>query len=626
MSAICGIVNFDGSPVETVVFRRMCDAGHSRGPDVQSSWMNCSTAFSYSGICPLWGASPNDQPLLDKATGIVVAIDGRIDARDDLSRTLLAMGFRANKGTDADLVLQSYLAWDRGLAAHILGEFAFAIWDPCKRTLLCARDACGVRPLFFTEIAGRSVRFATGVNQLLADPALPRKIDTEGLVDFWTTWGTFDPNRTPAAGIRRLPAGHVLAVDSRGLRIERYWSAGEELEAARAYSSDPVGACAEALKDAIRDRLRDCSAIGMSLSGGWDAGTIFSTWQSMRMQGECLPAPRAHTYYWNRSEADDRAEVRYLIDRWPAESILLDAGTYSSIVDGLIAHTRELGLPESSWGWAWLRAQGRQARRAGLRALMHGEGGNQIVQSSFLRPMDFALQGDLIAAFQQVGIFAREFRRSRVRMFWRSLLLPLIYRTSPVACHSLHRLRRAGFDRNRSLFAPRILEALGETIAIRKIIRDRVLLSARPGIADLCIRLEELSRETLVVPWLELEGVSLTTPYLDRRFISAALIGMCSRNRPERTRGFIASVLQRTSGNDVRTKDSHIGNVFVDTMRRDALAANELFRMDRTIGAELVHAGQVRSLIADFQAGDDSLAAPLWRLVMTEAWLAAFDC
>lgn len=62
------------------------------------------------------------------------------------------------------------------------GIFAFAVWQQNAGTLFLARDRCGVKPLFYTQ-AEDSLIFGSELKTLLAHPAVPPRVDANGLAE-----------------------------------------------------------------------------------------------------------------------------------------------------------------------------------------------------------------------------------------------------------------------------------------------------------------------------------------------------------------------------------------------------------------------------------------------------------
>jgi asparagine synthase (glutamine-hydrolysing) len=77
-----------------------------------------------------------------------------VDARRELVPQLRANGHEdlSPDATDVELILRAYQTWGENCVEHLLGDFAFAIWDGSKQRLFCARDHLGVKPLFYAHL------------------------------------------------------------------------------------------------------------------------------------------------------------------------------------------------------------------------------------------------------------------------------------------------------------------------------------------------------------------------------------------------------------------------------------------------------------------------------------------
>jgi asparagine synthase (glutamine-hydrolysing) len=136
MSGICGIVQDDASArVDGATFDAMARAMASRGPDGSSAWTGGRVALAHAMLRTTFEAAAESQPLtLDQHTWL--AADARIDAREQLRAELSAAGLPCPVGaTDPELILRAYRAWGEDCVHHLLGDFAFAIWDAPRQTL-----------------------------------------------------------------------------------------------------------------------------------------------------------------------------------------------------------------------------------------------------------------------------------------------------------------------------------------------------------------------------------------------------------------------------------------------------------------------------------------------------------
>src|SRR5207244_5341379 len=118
--------------------------------------------------------------------------------------------------SDVDLIARAFRRWGDDAPAHILGDFAVAVWDSNARRLVLARDRFGVRPLYFAR-AGGSLRVSTA---LLPDDQL----DDDAIFDFLLFGENLDGSKTTFARVGRVPPAHVAVFDASGMRQRRYWS------------------------------------------------------------------------------------------------------------------------------------------------------------------------------------------------------------------------------------------------------------------------------------------------------------------------------------------------------------------------------------------------------------------
>jgi asparagine synthase (glutamine-hydrolysing) len=272
MSAVAGIVMLEGGHPTVAAVGRMTAAMATRGPDGISSWGGRQAAL---GHCLLRStAEAVAQPLASEDGQRLLVMDGLVDNRQELTRELLGRGARLRDSSDAELVLRAFEAWGEESPCHIIGEYVFLVWDVRERRLFGARDAVGARHFYFHCRAGR-IAFASEIVGLLACEGIAPRLNESRLLDYLVPEFDRDDERgTFYEGIERLPAGHAMRFDARGLATWRHWDPSR-LPEARFSSLDE---CAEALcaelKGAVECRLRSIRPVGAMLSGGLDSSTV----------------------------------------------------------------------------------------------------------------------------------------------------------------------------------------------------------------------------------------------------------------------------------------------------------------------------------------------------------------
>ena len=145
---------------------------------------------------------------------IFAVVDGRFDEVASLRRVLDA----PPDASDAELVVAGYRRWGVRFVSRLRGEFALLLWDAAESRLIAARDAFGVRPLYYSQPNGRFLA-ASDPEQLLATGFVAAEPDDVAVIGH-LTWSFSQPERSFFRDIRRLPAGHLLVATAAGVRIE----------------------------------------------------------------------------------------------------------------------------------------------------------------------------------------------------------------------------------------------------------------------------------------------------------------------------------------------------------------------------------------------------------------------
>lgn len=173
------------------------------------------------------------------------------------------------------ILLEAYLRDGIGFLTQLRGEFSLAIWDGSEDRLYLASDRFRIHPLFYYLDADTFV-YATRINAI-STCALPVHLTINGqaIVDVMSSSVVPTP-KTIFSEIKKLPPGHVLAIQSGKVSLSPYWridflnqsheSAERLAEQLRAHVSDAVSVRFESERDPER--------VGTFLSGGVDSSTV----------------------------------------------------------------------------------------------------------------------------------------------------------------------------------------------------------------------------------------------------------------------------------------------------------------------------------------------------------------
>src|SRR5262249_11571750 len=143
MSAIAGVLRFDGGPVDRRDLERMASTLAAHGPDRRG--IHAAGQIGLAHL--LMRMTPEDlfdrQPL-PRASGAVIAADLRLDNSDELPAVLGLDVEQAKTLPDSAIALAAWERWGNDAWGRLRGPFAVAIWNPRERALTLARDPMGI--------------------------------------------------------------------------------------------------------------------------------------------------------------------------------------------------------------------------------------------------------------------------------------------------------------------------------------------------------------------------------------------------------------------------------------------------------------------------------------------------
>jgi asparagine synthase (glutamine-hydrolysing) len=270
MNRIAGILHFDGMPVTQTELDRMLTAF---GPHVRGQkriW-----AQGGVGLACLGKAHQGRALASPPHAGLTITFDGRIDNRGELLASLVSEHLGGHIDvSDEEIVLAAYEKWGLDCPKHLIGDFAFAIWDGRKQRLLCVRDHFGVKPFYYYASISAFL-FASTPESLLASGCIPPRVSEERIADFLVeSLEGVDKSSSFYQDVFRLPPGHILVVQPEGIRLQRYWELCTADLREGGVEADHVAYFSSLFEESVRCRLEDTAVPASMLSGGMDSSSI----------------------------------------------------------------------------------------------------------------------------------------------------------------------------------------------------------------------------------------------------------------------------------------------------------------------------------------------------------------
>ena len=271
---MCGFVGFIDENDQTydhrAVIVAMADAIAHRGPDSEGHFEDGRAALGFRRLAIIDLAGAN-QPLYNENRSLVLVFNGEIYNYRELRRQLIAAGHAFSTQGDAEVVLHGFEQWGEGALDRLRGMFAFALYDTATGELFCARDAFGIKPLYYAVEGGR-ILFGSEIKGLLAHPHARRSLNERRLAH-WLCMEYLPDEETLFEGVRKLPAGHWLRWRNGRAERGRWFVPRFAPDAGRSLEES-----AEAIEAALRESVAAHAIadvdVGCFLSAGVDSSLV----------------------------------------------------------------------------------------------------------------------------------------------------------------------------------------------------------------------------------------------------------------------------------------------------------------------------------------------------------------
>jgi asparagine synthase (glutamine-hydrolysing) len=272
MCGICGQFNLGGQPVERAVIERMTASIRHRGPDSNGVFVSGPIGLGHQRLSIIDLSEAGNQPMRSPGGSAWIVFNGEVYNYAALKLAMERQGETFVSSSDTEVLLRLYERFGSGCLEKVNGMFAFAVWDAAAETLFLARDRIGIKPLYY-YLDARVLVFASEIKALLQCPLVPREVNPEGFVTYFTFGHSFAPN-TIYRGIKKLLPGHFLVCSSAGVRITKYWDLDDSPNKQSVPPDEAASEVRRLLREGVHSHMVSDVPVGAFLSGGIDSSAI----------------------------------------------------------------------------------------------------------------------------------------------------------------------------------------------------------------------------------------------------------------------------------------------------------------------------------------------------------------
>jgi len=375
-----------------------------RGPDGEGVWIakNQRLAMAHRRLSIIDITESGAQPMVNADESLRIVYNGEVYNYRELRRQLLESGVKFFSNSDTEVLLHLYARYGSEMVQKLRGMFAFVIWDQKRQGLFIARDAFGIKPLYFAD-DGKTIRISSQVKSLLAGKKISNKPEPAGHVGFFLLGSVPDPY-TLYKEIKALPSGSSIWVDQIGPNTtEKWFNLRKELVEIepKPFSQEKV---TDALVDTVRHHLIADVPVGLFLSSGLDSATL--TALASEEQGENLRTVTLGFDSFRGTKNDEvcLAEIMARQCKTKHQTKWLETSEFKENIENLLKAMDQPSIDGTNVFFV-----SKIAREAGLKVAISGVGGDEIFggYNSFQQVPGIA---KLLSIFQFMPMVGRTIR------------------------------------------------------------------------------------------------------------------------------------------------------------------------------------------------------------------------
>lgn len=457
---MCGIVGYvdlrQENRIDEGLLAKMTDTLRHRGPDSAGCFVEKNVALGFRRLSII-DLESGDQPLYTEDRSVVTICNGEIYNYRELKKELLGKGHSFRTNSDVEVLGHLYEDHGSSFIEKLNGQFAFAIYDRQKKSLLLARDHFGINPLYYVLADGFLI-FASEAKAILEHPSVRREVNLTGLDQILTFPGLISPH-TMFKDILSLGSGHFLSVSNDDVQLREYWDLDYPTldegvpEESEDYYTERLG---DLFARSVKYRLQADVPVGFYLSGGLDSSMIAGMISRVSDQ-----VRHSFSITFKERQISEEKYQRIVADYVGSEHHEIVFG-WSEIIDRLPAMIYHCECPVKETYNTCSMALSEAARRAGITVVLTGEGADELFAGYVGYRFDsFGIRNS--SKFDLDTVFEEELRER----LWGDK--NLFYETDH---HALHEIKSA-------LYAPEVYESFEQFDCLNRSVVNKERLKGR---------------------------------------------------------------------------------------------------------------------------------------------------
>jgi len=373
---------------------------------------------------------PNHSKIYIHKNQLLILSDSRIDNKDELKEEL---EIEQESLSDDEVLIRAFEKWEYECTKHLIGDFAFVIWNVETKELFCARDHFGVKP-FYYFFNGESFVFSSEISAILSQKDLNFTIDQQYIADTLSIV-KLENHRTTFSEIKKLPPAHFLILKNNQLEVREYWKLSIQKEL-QLDERQIIEQFRKLLIVAVECRVTKNAKTGAELSGGLDSSSITavaSKFTNLCTFSHVLPDQLLGVIFPFK---DERDFINQLTDYCHVKESFFITSEESGIVDAINQNLYDFGYVSQQNFATFSDQLYKTAAENGIDVLLSGFSGDEVITS---KSGDYLLELATNNLWREIINDLKNQQLSKINVFGRIIYLYLKAKV-PFIYHVLSKL------------------------------------------------------------------------------------------------------------------------------------------------------------------------------------------
>jgi asparagine synthase (glutamine-hydrolysing) len=317
MCGVAGYISNNKPNSASLKLKKLVNDLKHRGPDGNGIFKSkdSKVGLIHTRLAILDLTNLAKQPMFNKDSSVILSFNGEIYNFIELKQELETDGIKFRSSSDTEVILELYLKYrqtpnfETVFLNRLNGIFSFAIWDEHFGRMMIARDAMGVKPIYYC-LRADMLAFASELKALInfvpnynikknknsaniVEKIIDPRLDLEALSRYMTfLWcpGT----STPLEDIKKLGPGEFLSFGLNGCVVHKSWiqkrliTKFEKKLNQGFITKQSILETEKLLKNAVQRQMISDVPVGAFLSGGLDSSAIVTFARQINPNIECF--------------------------------------------------------------------------------------------------------------------------------------------------------------------------------------------------------------------------------------------------------------------------------------------------------------------------------------------------